>query len=68
MDVRQAGKKKKKKKLPMHLMGLSGSASGKESTGQCRRPWRCRFYPKVGKDQMQQEMATHPNTPAWEIP
>ena len=33
--------------------------SGKESTGQCRR---CRFYP------LEQEMATHSNILAWEIP
>ena len=31
------------------LLGFPGSASGKESTCQCRRHKRCRFDPWVGK-------------------
>ena len=32
-----------------HLRGFPGGASGNESTSQCRRHRRCRFYPWVGE-------------------
>ena len=43
-------------------------ASGKESTCQCRRRKRHGFYTWVGKDPLEEDMATHSNILAWRIP
>ena len=34
----------------------------------CRRCWRLGFSPWVGKIPLEEEMATHSNILAWEIP
>ena len=41
---------------------------GKEPTCQCRRCKRCGFDPWVGKDPLEEEMATHSSILAWRIP
>ena len=44
------------------LLGLPGSASGKEPVCQCRRLKRCGFDPQ------EEGMATHSSILAWKIP
>ena len=63
MDVGQAGKKKTKN-LPMHIMGAFQAVLVVKNP-----PAIAGDAGDAGwKDRMQQEMATHPNIPAWEIP
>ena len=44
------------------------SCSGKEFTCQCRRCSRLRFDPWVGKNPLEEEIATHSSIPAGKIP
>ena len=52
----------------IHLPGLPGWHSGKESTCQFRRYRRRRFKPWVRRIPWQKKMATHSSICAWEIP
>ena len=48
--------------------GFLGGARGKEPTCQCRRHKRWGFNPWVGKDALEEGMATHSSILTWRIP
>ena len=50
------------------LGGFPGGSDGKESACQCRRHNRCGFNPWIGKDLLEEGMATHSSILAWKIP
>ena len=50
------------------LLSTSQVASGKESTGQCRRHKRPGFGSQDGEDPLEWEMAPHSSILAWKIP
>ena len=52
----------------MVIMGFPGSASGKESACQFRRPKRDDRSILGREDPLEKEMATHSSILAWEIP
>ena len=52
---------------PTTSLGLPRQLSSKESAGQCKRPGRHGFNPSR-EDLLEEEMATHSSTLAWEIP
>ena len=51
-----------------HRGGFPDGASGKEPTCQCRRSKRCEFDPWGQEDPLEEDMATHSNILAWQIP
>ena len=53
---------------PSGCGGFPGSASGKESTCQCKRLQERQVQSLGWEDPLEKEMATHSSTLAWKIP
>ena len=49
-------------------MAFPGGAGGKKRTCQCRRHNKGRFDPWVGKDPLEEGIATYSSILAWRIP